>query len=287
MDAVFYAAAALCAAAGLFGLYLFMIAPARPCARRIAPFLGWRYAHRGLHDNTGGIPENSLAAFEAAAEAGYAIELDVQKTKDGRLVVFHDDALRRMCAAEGEIAGKTLEELTQYTLLGTKERIPEFAEVLRAVGGRVPLLVELKGESLRSDLPARVHALLQGYEGEYLIESFNPLMLRWYKKHAPHILRGQLSCVFEGPLSLPEALIKFAVTHLLTNCLARPSFIAYGHRHTRRWSFRLCRGLFRAPTFVWTVNDPADYGKAAREADTVIFEGFDPPERPVAQNKPA
>ena len=122
-------------------LLLVALWPGRPSAALVAPFTGRNFAHRGLHSPDKSVPENSLAAFRLAAEAGYGIELDIQLSKDGQVVVFHDDTLDRVCGVKGRVDAYTLEQLQQMRLCKTEERIPLFTEVLRTVAGRVPLIV--------------------------------------------------------------------------------------------------------------------------------------------------
>ncbi|MBL8967561.1 MAG: hypothetical protein JNG85_11145, partial [Spirochaetaceae bacterium] len=118
-----------------------MLAPARPSRAARASLAGARYAHRGLYDNSGDAPENSMRAFDAAAEKGYGIELDVRLSKDGQVVVFHDSGLSRMCGVDAAVASRTFAELAEMRLLGTAERIPRFGDFLAMVAGRAPLLV--------------------------------------------------------------------------------------------------------------------------------------------------
>ena len=173
------------------GIYLFMIKPA--CTRRadMAKY-GKKFAHRGLWDAES--PENSLAAFRKAVDAGYGIEFDIHKTSDGKVVVFHDDTLIRMCGVDARVEDLTLAELRELRLLGTDQQIPTLEEMLALVDGRVPLLVELKGESVNTSLCPVADAILSHYKGDYIIESFNPLLVRWYKKNRPDVVRGQLFC---------------------------------------------------------------------------------------------
>ena len=131
-------------AAACAGAFAFLVAPGRATRAQKAPFLCRNYAHRGLHTEDGSVPENSLPAFRAAAEAGYAVEMDVHLTADDRLVVFHDDKLERMCGVQGVIDDFTLAELRALRLGKTDCVIPTFAEALEALGGRVPLLLEIK-----------------------------------------------------------------------------------------------------------------------------------------------
>ena len=128
----------------LFLLLLLLLRPDPSARKKMAPFVGRRYAHRGLHCAQDGIPENSLPAFRRAVEAGYGIELDLHLTTDGQLVVFHDDTLDRVCGVTGRVDEKSYAELQQLRLLGTEERIPLFSEVLDIVAGKIPMIVEVK-----------------------------------------------------------------------------------------------------------------------------------------------
>ncbi|MGN0995468.1 MAG: glycerophosphodiester phosphodiesterase family protein, partial [Candidatus Ventricola sp.] len=128
----------------LCALYLLAIMPRMAGRPDPAPLLSRDYAHRGLHDNASDAPENSMAAFRRAVEAGYGIELDVQLTRDRVPVVFHDESLSRMCGVPGNVRDYTFDELVQFPLLRSAERIPRFEDVLTLVDGRVPLIVEIK-----------------------------------------------------------------------------------------------------------------------------------------------
>ena len=143
------AAAAVAAAAGTL---CFLTAPGRAGKAQKKPFMYKNFAHRGLHSRDKSIPENSLAAFERAASAGYGMELDVQLSRDGEVVVFHDDDLKRVCGVEAKVADLTLEELRKLRLCGTEETIPLFSEVLKCVRGRGALIVELKNGKRNKEL---------------------------------------------------------------------------------------------------------------------------------------
>ena len=233
------------------------------------------YAHRGLFNNKN-VPENSLAAFYNAAKRGFGIELDVQLTKDGRVVVFHDYTLDRMCGCEGRIDDCTLEELQKLRLLNTNYGIPTLEEVLDLVDGNVPLLVEIKGERANDALCLAVARLLDDYEGPYLVESFNPLLLRWFKIHRPEVARGQLVTNLMKTRKDGNKLVNFLLTGLLLNFLSRPDFIACDVEHTGGPSFYFCVRLFHAKQVYWTVKSRDDFD-AIREAEAwSIFEGFIP-----------
>ena len=159
----------------------------------LAPFYGRNYAHRGLHSRDKSVPENSLTAFRLAAEAGYGIELDIQLSKDGQVVVFHDDTLDRVCGVHGRVDAFTLEELRGMRLCGTDERIPLLTEVFAVVAGRSPFIIELKTGPRNAELCEKGLALMRAYDGPYCVESFDPRIVGWFKKHAPDLLRGQLA----------------------------------------------------------------------------------------------
>ena len=254
----------------LFVLYLFCI---HPGSRPIPAEMQKNYAHRGLYG--GEIPENSLAAFTAAVDAGYGIELDVQLSADGEVMVFHDAALERMTGEEGKLCEKTLAELSGMRLDGTEHGIPTFRVVLAAVDGKVPLLVELKGENTDTSVCEAVDRILREYHGAYLIESFNPLLLRWYKKNHPEVLRGQLTTNLSKGLG--KNMRNRLLDSLLLNMVTRPDFLAYDIRCPKRIPVRLCTGLFHANKFVWTVRDKDEYCRSEALDAFAIFENFCPP----------
>ncbi|MBQ8275928.1 MAG: glycerophosphodiester phosphodiesterase [Clostridia bacterium] len=231
------------------------------------------YAHRGLHDEA--LPENSRAAFSAAIEAGYGIEMDVRLTADKIPVVFHDDTLSRVCGAEGKVSQLTLEELRTARLGGTEEDIPTFAEFLSLVAGQVPLLIEIKGEDGNTEVCEKIAELLDNYDGLFSVQSFNPLYLRWFKLNRPGFLRGLLYTNFIRHNPGMSAIRKYALTCMLLNFLARPDFVAYHHLYPRELPLLLCRDVFNIPCLTWTVQDHEIAGKCHPSA-AIIFEHFRP-----------
>ena len=267
----------LIAALLLFGLWLLLIAPSlrRPAA--LEKLRRWNYAHRGLHDIEKGIPENSLLAFRLAKEAGYAIELDVHISKDGKLVVEHDDTLLRTCGSSLTIEENDWNAISSLHLENTDERLPLLEEVLSLIDGQVPLLIEAKvakGSSNR--LAAALTTLLEHYQGPYCIESFDPRPLLWLKRNAPHIIRGQLAAHVIKDGAKVSPLTDFALANLLVHLLSRPHFIAYSYKDRKNFSFRLCRALFGTPIFFWTVRDEAAAAIAKKAQATPIFESVIP-----------
>ncbi|MBO5165496.1 MAG: glycerophosphodiester phosphodiesterase [Lachnospiraceae bacterium] len=262
-------------------LYLLLIMPRMYKRPYKKPFFeGILYAHRGLHDNASEAPENSMAAFEKAIEAGYGIELDVQLTKDKIPVIFHDFTLQRVCGVEGKVAEYTYEELQQFSLCGSEQKIPKLADFLQLVDGRVPLIIEYKLPAMQTEVCAIADKLLAEYKGVYCIESFNPLALFWYRRNRKGIMRGQLAMNFlKSEEKEYSPLLYFALGHLLFNFLTKPDFIAYNHGDYKGVSRRLCRHLYRCTAVAWTIRSEAELGARKQDFDLFIFDSFVPNDR--------
>lgn len=238
-------------------------------------FLNWYYAHRGLYDNETNAPENSLLAFKRAVEKGYGIELDVQLSKNLVPVVFHDFDLKRICGLDEKVSQLTLSQLKELTLLHTNARIPTLQEALAVVDGKVPLIIELKSNALRPRLPRLVDQILQQYCGNYCIESFNPIVLRWYKLHRRNVIRGQLSTSYLREFGYTN-LVLFSMENLMCNVLSRPDFISYNWKYRKRSTRRLCRKLYRTLSVGWTITSDEELEMCKKDFDLFIFEGFIP-----------
>lgn len=269
-----YALPALGAAATAAGMTAFLVAPGRASGEKKAPFYGANIAHRGLHRADRSVPENSLAAFRDAAENGYAVELDVHLTADNRVVVFHDDSLRRVCGVEQDVEALTWHELRELRLDGTSEHIPLLSDVLAELRGRVPVVIELKTSPRRKDLCERTWELLRAYNGDFCIESFDPRIVRWWRLNAPGVLRGQLSCTREQFGESTTPVQAFFLSRLLCNFLGRPQFIAYGLDGKKPLLARLVEKM-GAMRFCWTSHD----WKNEVSNDAVIFEFYRPRQR--------
>lgn len=254
-------------------VYFVLVAPRMIHRADRTPFMGTPfYAHRGLFDNESNAPENSLAAFQKAVDAGYGMEMDVQLTKDDQLVVFHDATLTRMCGIDGKVWEYTLKELQQLKLKDSNETIPTFAEVLKLVDGRVPLIVEYKMDRPLTKVCELGNELLSKYKGAYCIESFHPFALIWYRKHRPDVLRGQLSGNMAKQTKSPKLKKVYTlVTYLLTNVLTRPDFIAYDHRYVNNVSRRVCRAL-GALSVTYTIKSVERYEEVKNDFDLFIFD---------------
>ena len=268
-------------------LYLVAIMPRLFHRPDYKPFYGYLYAHRGLHNmnpylkeegnpyycNGGCFPENSYSAIKRAVEHGYGIEFDVHLTKDGIPVVFHDDTLLRICGVEGNLKDYTYEELQQFRLMGTQERIPAFTEILNLVNGKVPLIIEYKVEGNADALCRTCDQILSDYNGLYCIESFHPFAVRWYRKNRPEVVRGQLS---ENFMKTKPSALFFLLGNLLFNFLTTPDFVAYNYKHANSLSRILCRRLYHCLSVAWTIRSKEQLAQSKSHFDLFIFEDFIP-----------
>ncbi len=255
----------------LIALVLFLVFPAlrRHPDRRVIE--GKYIAHRGLHGIDGAV-ENSLEAFEKAAQKGYITENDIHLTKDRQVIVFHDDNLERMCGVDEKPENLTLEEIKKFNLAGTGEKIPTLKECLDLIDGRVPLLIEFKTPVIGDYEPLCVAAneILKDYEGKYFIQSFNPLVCRWYKKTRPDIMRGQLASAFYN-----EPFHQKLAGALLFNFLSRPDFVSYEFKFKNNFSRRLVALLGGFPV-AWTYTEKEQIEKTKKSFKAFIFEKFIP-----------
>ncbi len=237
-----------------------------------APDIGWLtarpIAHRGLHDAKRGIPENSIAAFRAAIEGGYAIECDIHRTRDGIPVVFHDHDLHRLTGRNGTIDALTVAEVADLRLLGSEEAPPTLAALLDLVGGRVPIVVEAKGIDAATDagFMADVAPVVRDYAGPLAIMSFD----EWLLDQTGDLGR-------DLPIGLTAEGTR---TDVLDQHRAvferRCGFVSYNVHHLPNAFVAWVREARQAPVISWTVRTPADIERSQAHADQMTFEGFTP-----------
>jgi glycerophosphoryl diester phosphodiesterase len=234
-------------------------------------------AHRGYHDRAAGRTENTIPAAEAAIARGFAIECDLQLTKDDVPIAFHDDTLDRLTEATGPVAARTLAELKAIPLRGTDARIPTLEELLAVIAGKVPLFAEFKSAFDRNRRLEQVAApILATYSGPLAVMSFDPDSVLALKKLTPNLPRGMVADSFRDDEYKPiPPLRRLALRHLAAAPVVMPSFIAYGVHDLPSDAPLLLRHL-GTPLLTWTVRTDADRATARRYADQIIFEGFDP-----------
>ncbi len=272
----------LCAILIAIVIYLFAIMPKLTNRPDITPWKDLYYAHRGLHQSHSVSPENSMEAFCLAVEHQYGIELDVQLTKDKIPVVFHDFSLKRVCGVDRNVCDLTLKELQSLTLYNSKETIPTLQSVLDMVNGQVPIIVEFKAHTHNVAVCEICAPILDQYKGLYCIESFNPMVLIWYRKNRPHIMRGQLSSNLIKDKEEGNHFLYFILQNLLLNFLTKPNFISYNYLHRNMLSFILCRRLYRIPTFAWTIKSQEGLDDSQGSFDYFIFDHFIPKSQEVS-----
>ena len=257
----------------LLAVIWFVMCMPNPSCKRARKFAGTAFAHRGLHDDN--CAENSLAVFEKACQAGVGIELDVQFTRDNKLIVFHDNDLSRMTGKKALVRDLTYDEISSLKLITDGAPIPTFEEVLTCVNGRVPLLVEIKSCRDIKQLTLATAEMLAGYKGSYVVESFNPICLLHLRKNFPGIIRGQL-VTYRDDYKDQSSLVAFLLSRLMLNFLARPDFIAYNHKAPMNATLWLNKKLLHVPMASWTITDMSQYRDLITSGEMPIFEKFQP-----------
>lgn len=227
-------------------------------------------AHRGYHSEKDSIPENSIPAFIKAIENNYIIELDLHILKDGNVVVFHDDNLNRMTGIDKNIRDTTYDEIKNLKLKNTNNYIPLFKDVLGLVQGRVPIIIEFKYDVKAGILEKATMELLKDYNGDFVVKSFSPFSILWFKNHYPNVIRGFLSsdmnqekCFIKKWFLTSNLLIKFLNVHFL-------SYDINSLPNKKVESFRQNNIVLG-----WTVRSKDDFEKGKKYCDNLICENFD------------
>jgi len=228
-------------------------------------------AHRGLHDHT--VPENSLAAFEAAIEAGCSIEIDVQLTKDKVPVVYHDDCFHRLTGFKKRVTRAKHEFVSRLKLADTDEDVPTFKEVLDFVAGRVPILIEIKKNKGSRGIERIILEMLKDYNGKYAIQSFHPWALRKVRKIDPSICCGLLSSTLSDMKMM--FLKKAAVKNARLFFLAKPDFVSFEIGSFPNDRVKRFREELQLPIIGWTIKTKEDIERAMEYCDGIIFENIE------------
>ncbi|HEY6919368.1 MAG TPA: glycerophosphodiester phosphodiesterase family protein [Tabrizicola sp.] len=236
-------------------------------------------AHRALHDRARGVIENSPSAIRAAVQAGYAIEIDLQLSADGVPMVFHDEELDRLTEETGPVNARTATELGRIALKGSSDRIPTLAEVLTLIAGRVPLLIEIKDQTLvmgptDGRLEAATAKALEGYAGDVAVMSFNPHSIAHMARLAPHLPRGLTTSAYDPEDWAPLPAEVCDRLRLIPDYKATgSSFISHEGRDLGRDRVAELKAQ-GARVLCWTIRSAADEALVRRVADNVTFEGY-------------
>lgn len=230
-------------------------------------------AHRGLHTDNEVVPENSMKAFQLAKERGYAMEFDIHITKDSQIVVFHDSTLTRLCGVPLEVETSTYDEIKEYPLLGSDQSIPLLKDVLFEINGTVPLLIEIKNTKRIDEICTVLLDVLNGYDGDYAVQSFNPFIIHWFTKHAPTIKRGLVA--YDMKDSKEPWINKQLIKHIVLYPIVKPHFINYEHTllPMRRLTNLQKRGVI---IIAWTVRSQDELDAVKKYYSNAVFELFIP-----------
>jgi glycerophosphoryl diester phosphodiesterase len=232
-------------------------------------------AHRGLHDASSGVIENTPSAFRAAIAGGYGIECDLQISADGEAMVHHDDALGRLTEAAGRLDTMTAEALQRIAFKFTADRMLTLGELCDLVAGRTTLVIELKGRFAGDTrLATRTADVLAGYRGPVAAMSFDPGLMAALRNLAPVLAIGLVG--MRRDVGMPVTAQMSALRYLRQALAARPHFLAYRVADLTSAPPLLARHVLRWPVLTWTVRSPEDRTRAATYADQMIFEGFRP-----------
>lgn len=225
-------------------------------------------AHRGLHNISQGIQENTYPAFQRAVDQGVAIETDIHLTADDELVLFHDINLEAITGDTRPIGDYTLAELKAVSLTKNGEKIPEFKEFLRFIDGRVPLLLELKWSHRRKTLVSKVLESLNEYKGEFAMQSFDPRIVHLIKKMAPDILRGQLACTHT---EYANRFVDWILKKMPLNFINKPDFVNYNVSDLPKQlkTAKRARGTL---LLGWTVRTLEELMRTCEYLDNIVFE---------------
>lgn len=224
--------------------------------------------HRGKFCEDQSIPENSIAAIVEAIKMKADIEIDIRITADNVLVVFHDESLHRMCNVDGLIENMTYDAIQEYSLKETKEHIPTFEQVLHVVDGQINLIIEIKPTSRVDQVCTLVMEHLFDYQGNYAICSFHPMIVTYFKKYFPDVIRGQIIKNF-----LNDKQHKLITRVLLTingfNFYTRSDFISV---HYSIVLYFVWMKLFHSMICTWAISDAYIVSKLIKKVDHLIIE---------------
>ncbi len=234
-------------------------------------------AHRGLHDPSLGLPENSLGSARAATAGGYAVECDLRLSRDGKVFVFHDETLDRLCGKSSAFAAHDASELQSMVLSGSSERIASLEQLLGVVEGGCPLILELKSDfSGNVALAVAVAAVLPAYSGPVAVKSFDPALIAALRAtNAP----WPLGIVSQADHDEEEwAGLSYAQVHELARFThaaeTRPDFLSWRARDLPNPLCEFARACAGTPVMTWTIRSPEQAEAARRHADQIVFEGF-------------
>lgn len=251
----------------------------------LQPIFARPVAHRGYHDADNGIIENTPSAVHAAVDKNFGIEIDIQETADGEALVFHDYTLDRLADGKGKVIEQTSADLVQLAMQTGTDKLWLLKDLFDLVGGKVPLVVEIKSlmrRDAQGDFVRHVVDQVAAYNGPICIKTFDPDMLSIAKGHNKSVIRGIVAdAARPGPnYARYSRTDRFILRHLLHMPRTAPHFISYSVKDLPQIGPTVMRGLFKTPVMAWTVRTTEQRETASRYADQMVFEGFDPDKKP-------
>ena len=233
-------------------------------------------AHRGYYNNSSDYPENSMEAFKLALLNDFGIEFDLQLTSDNQIVIFHDDDMERMTGVKGRICDHTYKDLQNYNLSTSEAKIPLFSDLLKLVDGKVPLVIEIKTcKDTNKKLVDLLVPMLKEYKGQFCVYSFDPFVMRLFRKAYPEALRGMLNMYYDEK-SLKGKFRRWFMNHLLSLYIAKPDFIS-AECHYRPKKYDVFKK--KAPIICWTIRSKEEEIEAMKYFTNVVFENYNPKEK--------
>lgn len=228
-----------------------------------------KIAHRGLHDGNDSIPENTCLSVSEALSKGYPIEIDVHLTKDNQIIVMHDDNLLRMVGIDKKIRDLNYDEISEYTIKDSQEKIPLLTEILDIVHGKEMVLIEIKTYDNVGPLEEELVKILDNYKGKFAVQSFNPFAVKWFKKNRPNYIRGLLSCGFD--YNKFNFIKRVVLRKLWLLNWADPHFVSYEITDlTKKKAEKVKKKNIKL--LAWTVDSEKKHQKALELCDGEIFE---------------
>ena len=228
-----------------------------------------KIAHKGLHDLSKAIPENTLISIKEAMDKGYSIEIDVHLTKDNKIVVIHDDNLLAMTGVNKKVKELTYSEISKYNIKNSNEKIPLLEEILTLVDGKVMIFIELKTYYNVGPLEKELVKLLDKYDGKFAVQSFNPFAVRWFRRNRPEYIRGLLSCGFD--FDKYNFIKRVILRNLWLIGVAKPHFVSYEISDLNDKKVKKIRSK-NVKLIGWTIENKEMYEKALKLCDGIVFE---------------
>ena len=230
-----------------------------------------KIAHKGLHNESEKIPENTCLAVYEAIRKGYPVEIDVHLTKDNKIIVMHDDNLSKMVGVNKKIRNLTYEELSKYTIKNSEERVPLLTDILDIVQGKEIVLIEIKTYYKVGKLEKELVKILDKYDGKFAVQSFNPVAVKWFEKNRPNYIRGLLSGGFEQ--NRFNFIKRIVLRRLWLLKWANPHFVAYEINDlTKKKAENIKKKNMKL--LAWTVDTKTKHEKAMELCDGEIFEAY-------------